>query len=605
MIEYGLFEKKLKNVPNNEKLDLLARLLETKEGVSYTRDLYIEEHRLEYGLKPITVFFKGFTKTRLGNAKYVSNLILKQPHSLFESSLRYSYQKKKSDGESTVAFLNDVNNDEIDGVVSLTIDFDSNVKVEDIEKLIESGKTKIQKQQRSFAFYAQAVSRYALKLKDILPKELEPSSIRFTGRGFQFVYSLPQTYFFNKKDRNAQKLFVTDTIKWLRMALEKENQRFYEDLGFCLLPKNIIFNLDRSFENNLYQLRRVPGTINPKTGMFCSYIFLAAEEKRKSLSLQDLIEFCKDNYRNSETKQIKFNKDLKNYSTDEKLFFAKSRVATLCKIVENRYFQEELVGSRHNFLTQMTNCIADVEKHKNNGVDVGYNKILNKLLSFQRTYFKELALPYKEAVSAIKSAVKRRDKINKKGDSTNLGNNVIIKFLNLSSDEADVLRETSIKAKREKIKTENSFSKFQKSILAYELYQNGYKYEDIAKALDFSSSSAHRYVNELYPTYLKEKKESIKREKDLLKKELKDAQQFIYEEIREKVIEYKIKKELKTKLLFKLAKNHSLNKKIDIYFSSIDKSIDKKLKNSHILSFDKIILSITKEIEVLIDSFSF
>ena len=96
MTEYGLFEKKLKNVPNNEKLDLLARLLETKEGVSYTRDLYIEEHKLEYGLKPITVFFKGFTKTGLGNAKYVSNLMLKQPHSLFESSLRYSYQKKKS-----------------------------------------------------------------------------------------------------------------------------------------------------------------------------------------------------------------------------------------------------------------------------------------------------------------------------------------------------------------------------------------------------------------------------------------------------------------------------------------------------------------------------
>ena len=433
---------------------------------------------------------------------------------------------------------------------------------------------------------------------------MEPSSIRFTGRGFQFVYSLPQTYFFNKKDRNAQKLFVTDTIKWLRIALEKENQRFYEDLGFCLLPKNIIFNLDRSFENNLYQLRRVPGTINPKTGMFCSYIFLATEEKRKSLSLQDLIEFCKDNYKDSETKQMRFNKDFKNYSTDEKLFFAKSRVATLCKIVENRYFKEELVGSRHNFLTQMTNCIADVEKHKNNGVDVGYNKILNKLLSFQRTYFKEFALPYKEAVSAIRAAVKRRDKINKKGDSTNLGNNVIIKFLNLSSDEADVLRETSIKAKHEKIKTENSFSKFQKAILAYELYQNGHKYEDIAKALDFSSSSAHRYVNELYPTYLKEKKESIKRERDLLKKELKDAQHFIYEEIREKVIEYKIKKELKTKLLFKLAKNHSLKNKINICFSSIDKSIDEELKNSHILSFDKILLSITKEIDVLINSFS-
>ena len=338
--------------------------------------------------------------------------------------------------------------------------------------------------------------------------------------------------------------------------------------------------------------------------MFCSYIFLATEEKRKSLSLQDLIEFCKDNYRNSETKQMKFNKDFKNYSTDEKLFFAKSRVATLCKIVENRYFKKELVGSRHNFLTQMTNCIADVEKHENNGVDVGYNKILNKLLSFQRTYFKELALPYKEAVSAIKAAVKRRDKINKKGNSTNLGNNVIIKFLNLSSDEADVLRETSIKAKHEKIKSENSFSKFQKAILAYELYQNGYKYEDIAKALDFSSSSAHRYVNKLYPTYLKEKKESVKRERDLLKKELKDAQHFIYEEIREKVIEYKIKKELKTKLLFKLANNHSLKNKINICFSSIDKSIDEKLKKSHILSFDKILLSITKEIDFLINSFS-
>ena len=67
---------------------------------------------------------------------------------------------------------------------------------------------------------------------------------------------------------------------------------------------------------------------------------------------------------------------------------------------------------------------------------------------------------------------------------------------------------------------------------------------------------------------------------------------------------YKIKKELKTKLLCKLAKNHSLKNKINICFSSIDKSIDEELKNSHILSFDKILLSITKEIDVLINSFS-
>ena len=42
---------------------------------------------------------------------------------------------------------------------------------------------------------------------------------------------------------------------------------------------------------------------------------------------------------------------------------------------------------------------------------------------------------------------------------------------------------------------------------------------------------------------------------------------------------------------------------IDVNNQDIEQ-IDEELKNSHILSFDKILLSITKEIDVLINSFS-
>ena len=601
--QYGLFEEYLKHYTGDNKLDELYQLIATKKGQAISLDLYSqenwsvpvmkvasqegedaaykeiariekepEEYTHEMSQRPLVVFYDTFTTTKYGNpSKIIELLNSSDVNKIYEGQTRCAYQKPGFVEEYGVEkykrplskYLSDkAINDDCDGIFSITVDFDSNIEKEEMEQFYTATSDAKVNKQRSLASYALAVETYALQLKEQLPFELQPTAIRFTGRGFQFIYNLAYTYFLNRdkiQQNDLQELFVKDTIMWLRRALEIENEVFYEDLGSCILP-NYSFHLDKKFEQSIHQKRRVPGSYNDKSGMYAAYIYLSENLYHDRHTLQDLIDFCKENYRETYwaksgvTKYIR--KATKDFTQVESLLFAKSRLQALTKVVDERYKNGTLVGSRHNFLTQITNCIADIEKHSKGGVEPSYEQIFNKAIAFQVNHFKNKQLKQKEAISAIKGAMRRREKIIKRGDSTNLGNHVIIQFLDLTPEEEGVFCGTTRMSKRKAKAYENKISRAEKAVAAYQLREKGCTYEEIAELFAVSSSTAHRYVTELYPKMLKEKAAEIKAEKIRLKEQLRITQRFLYESVYERATRMIITREIDGWLKFWLYKTN-------------------------------------------------
>lgn len=631
--QYGLFEEYLKHYTGDDKLDELYQLIATKKGQAISLDLYSqenwsapvmkvasqegedaaykeiariekepEEYIHEMSQRPLVVFYDTFTTTKYGNpSKIIELLNSSDVNKIYEGQTRCAYQKPSFIEEYGVdsykrplsKYLSDkAINDDCDGIYSITVDFDSNIDKNELEKFYTATSNERLNKQRSLASYALAVNTYALQLKEQLPFELQPTAIRFTGRGFQFIYNLAYTYFLNRdkiQQNNLQELFVKDTIMWLRRALEIENEAFYEDLGSGILP-NHTFHLDKKFEQSIHQKRRVPGSYNDKSGMYAAYIYLSDDLYHDRHTLQDLIDFCKENYReiywakSGVTKYIR--KATKDFTQVESLLFAKSRLQALTKIVDERYKNGTLVGSRHNFLTQITNCIADIEKHSKGGVEPSYEQIFNKAIAFQVNHFKNKQLKQKEAISAIKGAMKRREKIIKRGDSTNLGNHVIIQFLDLTPEEEGIFCGTTRMSKRKAKAYENKLSRAEKAVAAYQLREEGYTYEEIAELFAVSTSTAHRYVTELYPQMQKEKATEIKAEKIRLKEQLRTTQRFLYEAVYERATRMLICSEVDGWLKFWLyktnvAKEHRLSDdQVDLIIGMVLKVIHDGLFNA-------------------------
>lgn len=573
MNEYGLFNTILSAVPAKDKKEKLYQLLSSSD-ISYTSSLYLYEHmkqpvleklqtlseeekaaflnqlsqkeKFEQGMRPATLLVDKKVFTKFSNPVSNVSFLKKGIDTVYESSLRCAYQKDnfiKKYGEDNYKeplntyLIGKAVNSDCDGFTSITIDFDSN--------FVHSGNRSI------LMDYVQALNTYTLNFLEFLPKDLEPTSIRFTGTGFQFVYQLKEIYYFNKKDNENQKEFVKATISWLRKVLEYLHQEFFEDLGSSMLPKGVSFELDKVFENNLAQMRRVPGSFNSKTNLRCAYIYLANNLAKAKHSLGDLIEYCKENYRDllAPVKRNFKKKSSKNFTKEEAVQFCKSRMASLEKIIENRYTTKTLVGSRHLFITQLSNCVADLFKHQSSGQEEpAFEAVFKETLSLNQKIFKKVALKFSEVKSAVKASMKRREKLIKRGDSTNLGNKTIASFVQLTEEEENVLRETSSKAKAASTKVKNQFEKNERIKYAYALYQEEITLEEIGQALNMSTTTAHRYVSKAYKTLIQEEKneEKVKRTKEKSVRAIYYSS--LYHEVYEKVTSFLLVKKFKQEL---------------------------------------------------------
>lgn len=628
--QYGLFEEQLQGLSRDDRLRLLSELITTDAGKEITLNYYLQENwsqdikriaseegefeayaniaSIENGsvdqhnkkkkvfaydrsVRPCLIIEKNGTK-RFGfnTPESIYNSLLYGKKAIFESQTRCQFKRPSFIAEYGTEYkkpLHDfltgfAKNDECDGIHTLTIDFDTDKAIDEnfVSSLIVDNPNK------SKALYASTISDYVLLFKETLPNALQPTSIRYTGRGFQFIYDLRYTYYFNKETEEGvrqQKQFVLDVIMWLRRALEVEHIAFFNDMG-CMLPEGVKFKLDKAFETNISQTRRVPSSYNDKTGMYSAYIYLDKDLYKNSHSLGELISFCKDNYK--ELFELKANilkrprKSSKMYTEVESLIFAKLRVKALTSIVDNRYQSNTLVGSRHNFITQMTNAMADQLKYELHNTEPSYEKLFNKMVTFNHDHFKEYALKLGEVKSAVKGAMRRRERILLRGDSTNLSNSVICDFLQLTEVEEGILRGTTLRTKRQAKKESNLMTRLEKAVKINEMKQNGYTFAEIADAFDISVSTAHRYVNKIYPELKSKEKEKIVEEKKRLQYELETTQTTLFETIYAKLTYQILVNKISTKIYLWLSQAQEKNKLTENEVAAITSLIGTVLSDS-------------------------
>ena len=613
--QYGLFEEQLKGLKGVERLDRLFHLLTSSKGKQISLSYYLQENwsttikslaEVDEKLAREKVFELINTKGQKKEFAYdrsikpclmidennshsfnftnvediVEQLKKNESTSIFETQVRCEYKKPEFVAEYGELYQKPLHaylkgkgyNDDCDGIVSLTVDFDSDADKETISTLVSSSNNKVLNENRSKAFYADRIAWFALLFHEKLPKDLEPTSIRFTGRGFQFVYALETPFYFNKlkeEEKEEQKKFVLDVILWLRRSLEIELNRFYSEYSESeILPQGISFHIDKVFERNLYQTRRVPGSLNPKTGLSAAYIFLQEHPLKTAIHLRDLVDYCKENYKEDffgnqyQTATFKSNGQ---YSKEDCLLFAKTRLTNLTDLIHFKKSNETLVGSRHNFLTQVANSIADVLKHQNEGEEPSIVELLSKVVTFNADHLKEVALNFSEVRSLTKGVLKRRAKLLERGDSTNLSNQTIINFLDLTDKEQSFLKKTSQQAKRAGVSLKNKYSLESKVVKVYELKEEGYSYKEIATLTGIALSTVYRYATSLYQKLSSEKFLKLKKEKELLKHELKSSQKAIYDFVYEDFTKLILMKKLSSGLskIFSLKGLTTNSKKIN------------------------------------------
>ena len=408
--QYGLFEEQLRGLKGVERLDRLFHLLTSSKGKQISLSYYLQENwsttikslaEVDEKLAREKVFELINTKGQKKEFAYdrsikpclmidennshsfnfanvediVEQLKKNESTSIFETQVRCEYKKPEFVAEYGELYQKPLHaylkgkgyNDDCDGILSLTVDFDSDADKETISTLVSSSNNKVLNENRSKAFYADCIAQFALWFHEKLPRDLEPTSIRFTGRGFQFVYALETPFYFNKlkeEEKEEQKKFVLDVLLWLRRSLEIELNRFSSEYSESeILPQGVSLHIDKAFERNLYQTRRVPGSLNPKTSLSAAYIFLQEHPLKTAIHLRDLVDYCKENYKEDffgnqyQTATFKSNGQ---YSKEDCLLFAKTRLDNLTNLVHFKRSNETLVGSRHNFLTQSANSSADV-----------------------------------------------------------------------------------------------------------------------------------------------------------------------------------------------------------------------------------------------------
>lgn len=611
--QYGLFEEQLRGLKGVERLDKLFYLLTSSKGKQISLSYYLQENwsatikslaEVDKKLATEKVFELINTKGQKKEFAYdrsikpclmidennnhsfnfanvediVGQLKNNESVSIFETQVRCKYKKPEFVEEYGELYQKPLHaylkgkgyNDDCDGIMSLTVDFDSDADKETISTLISSSNNKVLNENRSKAFYANSVAQFALLFHEKLPKDLEPTSIRFTGKGFQFVYALETPFYFNKlkeEEKEEQKKFVLDVLLWLRRSLEIELNYFSsENTG--LLPQEVSFHIDKAFERNLYQTRRVPGSLNPKTDLSAAYIFLQEHPLQKAIHLRDLVDYCKENYKEDffgnqyQTATFKSNGQ---YSKEDCLLFAKTRLANLTNLVHFKRSNETLVGSRHNFLTQIANSIADVLKHQNEGCEPSIVELLSKVVTFNADHLKDVALNFSEVRSLTKGVLKRRAKILQRGDSTNLSNQTVINFLDLTEKEQTFLKKASQQVKRAGLSLHNKYSLEAKIVKVYELKKEGYSYKEIAALTGIALSTVYRYATSFYQKLKQENFLKLKEEKELLKHELKTNQKAIYDLVYEDFTKLILMKKLSSGLskIFSLKKITINSKKIN------------------------------------------
>lgn len=629
--QYGLFEEQLKGLKGVERLDKLFHLLTSSKGKQISLSYYLQENwsttikslaEVDEKLAREKVFELINTKGQKKEFAYdrsikpclmidennshsfnfanvediVEQLKKNESTSIFETQVRCEYKKPEFVAEYGDLYQKPLHaylkgkgyNDDCDGILSLTVDFDSDADKEIISTLVSSSNNKVLNENRSKAFYADSVAQFALWFHEKLPKDLEPTSIRFTGRGFQFVYALETPFYFNKlkeEEKEEQKKFVLDVLLWLRRSLEIELNRFYYEYSESeILPEGVSLHIDKAFERNLYQTRRVPGSLNPKTGLSAAYIFLQEHPLQTAIHLRDLVDYCKENYKEDffgnqyQTATFKSNGQ---YSQEECLLFAKTRLANLTNLVHFKKSNETLVGSRHNFLTQVANSIADVLKHQNDGQEPSIVELLSKVVTFNADHLQDVALNFSEVRSLTKGVLKRRAKLLERGDSTNLSNQTIINFLDLTDKEQSFLKKTSQQAKRAGVSLKNKYSLEAKIVKVYELKKEGYSYKEIAALTGIALSTVYRYATSLYQKLKQENFLKLKKEKELLKHELKSSQKaiydFVYEDFTKLILMKKLSSGLSKIFSLKGLTNNSkkINQRIVEEFYQIIHSISK------------------------------
>lgn len=629
--QYGLFEEQLRGLKGVERLDKLFHLLTSSKGKQISLSYYLQENwsttikslaEVDEKLAREKVFELINTKGQKKEFAYdrsikpclmidennshsfnfanvediVEQLKKNESTSIFETQVRCEYKKPEFVAEYGELYQKPLHaylkgkgyNDDCDGILSLTVDFDSDADKETISTLVSSSNNKVLNENRSKAFYADSVAQFALWFHEKLPKDLEPTSIRFTGRGFQFVYALETPFYFNKlkeEEKEEQKKFVLDVLLWLRRSLEIELNRFSSEYSESeILPQGVSLHIDKAFERNLYQTRRVPGSLNPKTGLSAAYIFLQEHPLKTAIHLRDLVDYCKENYKEDffgnqyQTATFKSNGQ---YSQEECLLFAKTRLANLTNLVHFKRSNETLVGSRHNFLTQVANSIADVLKHQNDGQEPSIVELLSKVVTFNADHLQDVSLNFSEVRSLTKGVLKRRAKLLERGDSTNLSNQTIINFLDLTDKEQSFLKKTSQQAKRAGVSLKNKYSLEAKVVKVYELKKEGYSYKEIAALTGIALSTVYRYATSLYQKLKQENFLKLKKEKELLKHELKSSQKaiydFVYEDFTKLILMKKLSSGLSKIFSLKGLTNNSkkINKRIVEEFYQIIHSISK------------------------------
>ena len=80
-----------------------------------------------------------------------------------------------------------------------------------------------------------------------------------------------------------------------------------------------------------------------------------------------------------------------------------------------------------------------------------------------------MSLNFSEVRSLTKGVLKRRAKLLERGDSTNLSNQTIINFLDLTDKEQSFLKKTSQQAKRAGVSLKNKCSLESKVVKVHEL----------------------------------------------------------------------------------------------------------------------------------------
>lgn len=610
--QYGLFEEQLRGLKGVERLDKLFHLLTSSKGKQISLSYYLQENwsttikalaEVDEKLAREKVFELANTKGKKKEFAYdrsikpclmidennshsfnfanvediVEQLKKNKYTSIFETQVRCEYKKPEFVAEYGELYQKPLHaylkgkgyNDDCDGILSLTVDFDSDADKELISTLISSSNNQVLNENRSKAFYADSVSQFALLFHKQLPKDLEPTSIRFTGRGFQFVYALETPFYFNKskeEEREEQKNFVLDVILWLRRALEIELTHFSSENN-GILPQGVTFHIDKAFERNLYQTRRVPCSLNPKTGLSAAYILLQKHPLKTAIHLRDLVDYCKENYKEDffgnqyQTTAFKSNGQ---YSKEDCLLFAKTRLANLTDLIHFKKSNETLVGCRHNFLTQVANSIADVLKHQNEGEEPSIVELLSKVVTFNADNLQDVALNFSEVRSLTKGVLKRRAKLLERRDSTNLSNQTIINFLDLTDKEQSFLKKTSQQAKRAGVSLKNKYSLESKVVKVHELKEEGYSYKEIATLTGIALSTVYRYVTNLYQKLKQENFLKMKKEKEALKHELKMSQKAIYDFVYEDFTKLILIKKMSSGLtkLFNFKKTTSTLKRV-------------------------------------------